>query len=451
MKYNISEIEEKFKVTLDEDQIEAINSILSFIQHKKGTSICLSGAAGCGKTLVLSILHHILSNNYYHVSSATPTNKSKVIYSKYSKLPCITIHNLLGLRPDVNILNYDASKLLFKPSSKDLFNTQEIIIIDECSMINDQLYDSLIRKALEYDAIIIWSGDECQLKPVEQGFISKTFSNNAVVKLTKVHRQKEGPIGKVLTYLRKKPLRKFKEVMHDNGSIYMCNNILNMIKKYSYLFKLASDFEDVSMVKLVTYTNNRIQALNEVIRKHIYKGNSEYNYGEILTGYDQNEDISNSVDYIVKEIHPHSFRGLNAFKLRLQYNGNESCEVIVLSRVNSDKDFETLAQHIENLRQDAIESKSSKAWSKYYSLVGSFQTPVDLVYDNRVIKRKSLDYGYCISAHKSQSSTYQFVLIDMENIYRCANDEELRQMQYVALSRTSGDIIIYDKNYDGEN
>jgi ATP-dependent exoDNAse (exonuclease V) alpha subunit len=73
-------------------------------------------------------------------------------------------------------------------------------------------------------------------------------------------------------------------------------------------------------------------------------------------------------------------------------------------------------------------------------------TPIDLIYDNRIIKRKSLDYGYCISAHKSQSSTYRIVLIDMENIFRCTNKEELRQMQYVALSRTEGEIILYQKN-----
>ena len=76
----------------------------------------------------------------------------------------------------------------------------------------------------------------------------------------------------------------------------------------------------------------------------------------------------------------------------------------------------------------------------------SFLTPIDLVLDGRVIKRKSLDYGYCISAHKSQSSEYSIVMIDMENIWRCQNKEELRQIQYVACSRTKGDLIIYQKN-----
>lgn len=446
MIYNISDIEKELNITLDEDQKVAIETILSFIQDKKGTSICLSGAAGCGKTLVLSILHNILTNNCYSVSSATPTNKSKSVYSKYSNCPCKTIHNLLGLRPDINILEYDASKLLFKPTQKDLFNSREIIIIDECSMINDQLYESLLNKAQMYDSIIIWCGDECQLKPVEQGYVSKTFKDNAVVKLTKIHRQKLGPIGKVLQYLRSKPIYKFKSIEHENGSIVVFNNIIKMLKTYAGLFKVSSNFRDATMVKMVTYTNNRIQALNEVIRRHIYSGNNEYYCGEILTGYDQNKSISNSVDYIVEKIRPHSFRGLNAFKLTLKNDENELFDIIVISRNNSEESISNLAEYIEILRQKAIASKKSTDWGKFYQLVDSFQTPIDLVYDGRVIKRKSIDYGYCISAHKSQSSTYQIVLVDMENIYRCTNAEELRQMQYVALSRTSGDIIIYDKN-----
>jgi hypothetical protein len=34
----------------------------------------------------------------------------------------------------------------------------------------------------------------------------------------------------------------------------------------------------------------------------------------------------------------------------------------------------------------------------------------------------------------------------MMNILRCQNNEELRQMQYVACSRTSGNLLIYFKN-----
>lgn len=33
----------------------------------------------------------------------------------------------------------------------------------------------------------------------------------------------------------------------------------------------------------------------------------------------------------------------------------------------------------------------------------------------------------------------------MENIWRCTNKEELRQLQYVACSRTTSDLIIYQR------
>ena len=121
-------------------------------------------------------------------------------------------------------------------------------------------------------------------------------------------------------------------------------------------------------------------------------------------------------------------------------------KVRILSRDNDPSNFDRIARISEGLRIKALKSKKKQDWKKYYEFNDSFLTPVDLCYEGRIIRRKSLDYGYCISAHKSQSSTYQIVLVDMENIYRCTNVEELRQMQYVALSRTAGEIIIYDKN-----
>lgn len=450
MQYNLNSLEQEYDVKLDEVQKQALSSLLHFIESEQDTSICLSGKAGCGKTLILSMLTKILTTNGYKVSSATPTNKSKIILEHTSNKKCNTIHGLLGLRPDLNILDFDASKLIFKPISKSLFQDKEILIIDECSMINDSLYENLISKARNHDNIIIWCGDECQLRPVNQDHISKTFSNNEVIKLEKVYRQKEGKIYKVLDYLRNKPLYKFKSVEDNSGSIIMYNNILQMLSDFKHLFKFASDSKDLKVVKLITYTNKRLTALNQTIRKMIYNSDLEYNYGEILTGYDncksEGYDVFNSMDYRVENCYPASFKGLVAHKLFLTNQFGQNLQVKILSRNNSEDDFSYIAKELEKLRQRAIKTKSANDWRKYYQMNDSFLTPVDLIYDGRIIKRKSLDYGYCISAHKSQSSTYQIILIDMENIYRCPNKEELRQMQYVALSRTSSDIIIYQKN-----
>lgn len=41
-----------------------------------------------------------------------------------------------------------------------------------------------------------------------------------------------------------------------------------------------------------------------------------------------------------------------------------------------------------------------------------------------------------------QGSTYNDVLIDMGNLFICKNKEELRQLQYVAMSRTRNNVSL---------
>ena len=289
--------------------------------------------------------------------------------------------------------------------------------------------------------------------PVKQNHISKTFTDCHLIKLEKVYRQKESILYKVLDYLRVKPLYKFKSVEDDNYTINVCNNINTILDTYTPLFKFASDSRNLNCIKLVTYTNNRISALNQVIRNRIFNDDSEYHVGEILTGYDScycgptHSDIDNSQDYIIEKVKKITRLGLPMYELKL-FDGNNYKSVHILSRNLPSDTYESLARDLERARQKGL---SLKSWGEFYKLNSSFLTPVDLVYDNRVIKRKSLDYGYCISTHKSQGSTYQFVIVDMENLLRCPNKEELRQLQYVAMSRASGGLIIYYKSNDNND
>lgn len=70
---------------------------------------------------------------------------------------------------------------------------------------------------------------------------------------------------------------------------------------------------------------------------------------------------------------------------------------------------------------------------------------------------KNIDYGYAISAHKSQGSTYHTVFVDLDNIRNPNNLKpivdskgvtqsiERGNIHYVALSRTSHDIVAYSQ------
>jgi DNA replication protein DnaC len=59
-------LESKYDVNLDDIQIGALESLLDFVLGSE-RSICLSGKAGCGKTLLLSMLNDILSASNYVV------------------------------------------------------------------------------------------------------------------------------------------------------------------------------------------------------------------------------------------------------------------------------------------------------------------------------------------------------------------------------------------------
>ena len=74
--------------------------------------------------------------------------------------------------------------------------------------------------------------------------------------------------------------------------------------------------------------------------------------------------------------------------------------------------------------------------------MGKFLTPIDIVWDNRVIRCKSIDYGYAITSHKSQSSSFDDVVVDINNILLCKDMTEVRQMEYVALSRTRNNVYL---------
>ena len=127
---------------------------------------------------------------------------------------------------------------------------------------------------------------------------------------------------------------------------------------------------------------------------------------------------------------------------------NSVFTIFILSKDNSEQTFIELAATIEHIRLKAIEAKSRKLrnsglyWRIYYELMDSFTTPIDLFFDNRVVKKKSFDYGYASTVHKSQGSSYDNIFVDMKNIRTCKDDLVRRQLQYVALSRTRSDVYI---------
>ena len=457
------------KLKLGEEQIDAINRLEEFISSKEDC-ITLSGGAGTGKTSILKEFIEYLDDEEISYVLAAPTHRAKLVLEYLTNAKnTYTLHQLLALSPNIEIFELDYRDLLFKVD--EAFNNKNtaipykgIVIIDEASMINDDLFDLLLEKCREFKCKIVFSGDSQQLRPVKSDHISKVFTLGNKITLTKIYRQKEdNPVSSILETLRHNSLASsdFETEIGTDNSFIVCNTPNQFLNYAIPYFKDILSNGNVLECKMLAYTNARVNALNKAIRQRILGENdkNEFNKGEILVGTDNFEfdgfKFYNSLDYIIKNepvktkiIIPHFEEVVDGYNLDLYdsvYKVTNS--IFLLSRNNDSKKLTRLANFIETTRLKAISLKREKrkaaiVWRKYFDTINSFASMFDLYYDNRVIKKRTFNYGYAISVHKSQGTTLDNVFVDVGNINTVWDKNELQQLQYVALSRTRGNAYI---------
>lgn len=433
-----------------DEQLNALNKLKEFVTSKEDV-IVLQGFAGSGKTALMKEYIKYLEDNNICYRLCAPTHKAKLVLKKVTDRDTITIHKLCNLSPNLNILELNLLDLQFNSADSNEFPYKGIVIVDEASMINDDLYDLLLKNCKNYKSKIVFICDIAQLMPVNNGGISKVFKNNTILNLTKIFRQTEiNNLSTLLMKLRHKVVRKYES--SDDMSILIYHNIKSFIDSYIEKLKHSIKIKDLNYVKLITYTNKRINDYNTCIRKILYNDDELFHIGELLVGLEnyknQTVEFYNSSDYIITSINKINKRipyyGIvNGYNLIL-FDGEINQEVFV---IDPNEDLKTLAITIESIRINAITNQNkrikSQLWRKYYALTNSFATFKELVYENRVIKSRTFNYGYAISTHKSQGSSYNSVYVDMKNLLLDKNEIELRQLQYVALSRTRTNVNIY--------
>lgn len=453
------------KVNFGEEQLQALELLEDFTKSNQ-TTITLSGSAGTGKTsLVIEYLDYLDDENISYILAA-PTHKAKLVLEALTGQGAFTVHQLLSLQPNLDIFELDFRELDFFSNSDSNHPNQipyrGVIIIDEASMINDDLFEFIIDCAKRSESKVVWVGDEKQLQPVKSDKLSKVFSLDNKILLTKIYRQKEdSPVLDILAELREHPLSHFEPCKGREDSIYTFNNAMDFMRSSRNILKETVFTGNVLNAKILAFTNARVKALNMASRKLIFgeESKNEFNIGEIITGYDnfqyESAQFYNSLDYVIRnspvmenKVLPYFNKPLVGFTLDLYDTVYKNVnKVFVLSKYNDPDNLDNLAKLLEQTRQHAVMLKksgksASLMWSKYYTLMGSFATTFDLFCDNRVIKKKTFDYGYALTVHKSQGSSFNTVFVDIANINACPDTKVLRQLQYVSISRTKGDVYL---------
>lgn len=168
-------VERKLNLTLASSQREAVAAAL------KSKVMVITGGPGVGKTTIVKSILTILRATGVNMMLCAPTGRAAKRLSESSGMEAKTIHRLLEIDP---------GSMGFKRNEQNPL-TCELLVADECSMIDIPLANNLI-KAVSSETALIFVGDVDQLPSVGPGaFLSDLIESNVVpvILLTEVFRQ----------------------------------------------------------------------------------------------------------------------------------------------------------------------------------------------------------------------------------------------------------------------
>lgn len=170
----VAELEKNAGIRYDSVQIEAIRQALS------AKAMVLTGGPGTGKTTVTQGIIEAYRQAGLEVLLAAPTGRAAKRMTETTGLESKTIHRLLEFKPPEGYQRNEDNPL-----------EGDALIVDECSMIDVVLMNSLL-KAVPPAMRLILVGDIDQLPSVGPGNVLRDIINSErvpVVKLTRIFRQ----------------------------------------------------------------------------------------------------------------------------------------------------------------------------------------------------------------------------------------------------------------------
>ena len=420
---------------LNEQQESALNLIINdFININKFQTFTLNGYAGTGKTSIINLVEQYLLLADKSVLFCSPSNKANIILKKKTIFsPVITIHRLLNLKPFIPLEDFSLDNLEFivDEEAKKSSIIYDYVIVDESSMINDDLYDYLLEAI--GSTKVIFMGDSAQIRPVKQDSKSKCLTASGLsYQLTMVERTNSKSILKILTQIRSG-----KKIILEDNKDYTITNNPKVFRNYGVkYFKQLS--EDENICRVLCGTNARVKLFNEYYHKKLFPDSTvEYNVGEPLTSYQgKYEFFTNGMDAIIKEIEQIALVindiEYKAYKVLLTNSGT-------ITIISKDNDFSDIPSYIEKLISE------NETLAEYYDFINNHYFPDSIKNSSKkVIIKKGYDFGYAITVHKSQGSTYTNAMIDLVSFRAFKENKDFyREMLYVAFSRCSNSFIGY--------
>lgn len=432
-------------------QIEALNEMDRFMKSNE-TSMTLSGYAGTGKTSLMEMIAKKGQKQNRPVMFCATTNKAAaVLNDRVSKagFRASTLNKVFGINVEVDSSKaYNARNLVNVLKDVDIM-PGTTIIIDEASMINEENYKILNDIAKEHRLKIIYVGDEAQLAPVNEDKISKVFRNGEgkVIRLTQVERTDDNAILKEATAIRNgEPLSKVSSFnSKGEGVAYISPQhqeaINEVIDKYVKGLK-----QNPNYFRILAYTNKAVTAYNNQVRELLGYDSPIPHVGEPMTGYanwgyewrTKSYRFINSESYKVTQVgRPTTVQTrldngtpvvMQAVPITLEDSLGNVDTFNFMDIKNNTQNRQSaiiLANEKKRLWNEARRAYGREAKAAVYAKINaidSFLFVNDNIEDNshNLLQAKTIDFGYALTIHKSQGSTFTHVLMDDVDVSRAS-------------------------------
>lgn len=454
-------------IELTSDQALAKDKIVEWFEKndKSKQLFILSGYAGSGKTFLIDyLINDVLEVTKDRVAFCTPTGKaSSVLISKGQE--STTIHHLIytptmneeyveedGIDEEGNQIVVKKKKKVLKFRRRDSIDDYDLIILDEVSMVDDEMLKDL----MSYNIPILATGDIGQLPPVQR---SNTYIENPDAMLREVVRQSaDNKIVQIATMARNKEYIPY----GDYGDVVVVKNSELDDETYKSILMNAD--------QIICGTNNLRHSLNDQLREfHGININTqktpiagekiiltENNWGlKLYDDYDHN--YVNGLDgIVVMNEDLDNDKRISRMSIKTQFEEETTNKFYYDSGIFLDKEFiSDTGSYITRYFHESKSEVYKKDDGKYnivkpipekgkYESTENFRKRVTKAIKerNKIVELDSinrLEFGYAISCHKSQGSEYDNVVVfDESGKFR----KDKYKWLYTAITRAKKKLVI---------
>lgn len=432
--------------------------------------------------------------------------KIKILHDKFNiTIDFMTIHKLLSYKNGFSIDGqkiFTNSKL----NIDRYVNKYDVIVIDECSMLPRNIMDDIERiiNNPKNRAKIIMVGDPAQLPPVNEidSIVFRKVNGENCYTMSDIVRNSNSNVIEFCNHIREWIMGNIKlsfaKYECNKLFIYRHNDNGSKIETEWFERYVKNIKRNVNNSNIIlTWTNRQTDIYNETIRKCLYQKKN-------IDRYEKNDMLLMNEFYCYKDVVLYTSEQLKIIDVESTIFETERFSKKNLPKIKN-IGLEKQDELIETIMGDVVDTLNNlerkyKIWHlKVVKLSsGDIMNPtsdetIDLfvLHDDEIMKlkgikekvtdivktlrtelhrtnktkRKQIDehiikhlwklcdekivkpfadvsYGYAITTHKSQGSTYKNVFVDAPDIFENKNENEAKRCLYTALTRASNKIYM---------